>query len=274
MKDKVVDDVARTIVRIRLAELKFDNVRRAFDEADLIRLGESLKRRQWHPIVVRSSMLVVDGERRVRAGIMAGLETLDAIVTDEELSQTELRLAQGVTAFHRADLSGWERYQLVYELAQLNPEWQAKQLAEALAVDPTTITKIMAASHVAPEVRAALEVGKIGTSDCYAISRLKDESAQREALEAKLAGATRDYLEQQVRRRKNATVKKKVPAATRMRAALPSGIEIALAGKELDLGAVIDALGELLKLAKKAERDKLDVKTFEAVLRDQAKPAA
>jgi hydroxylamine reductase (hybrid-cluster protein) len=58
---------------------------------------------------------------------------------------------------------------------------------------------------------------------------------------------------------------------TRVKAPLPSGVEVLISGKELALEDVIESLSELLKEAKKAGDSGLDVKTWAAVLKDKAK---
>lgn len=249
-----------------------DNIRKHYGEDYLERLGQSLMARQWHPVIAMANRELVDGFGRLLAAKQKNIPFLDTIILEGPLSQTELRLAQGQTAMHRADLTGWEKYQLLYEIAQLNPNWQAKELAEHLAIDPTMVTKIMAASNTPSEVRAALKDGKLSTSDVYALSRLP-EAEQLATLNARLTGeiASRDDLERAVRQRKRPTAETDAKRATRMKAVLSSGATITVAREGLDITGLIDALAEFMKAAKKAERDRLDVKTFEAILRDQAK---
>jgi ParB/RepB/Spo0J family partition protein len=153
------------IVSKPLDWFKFDNIRQCFEEDALIALGKSLRRRQWHPIVARSDGTVVDGERRVRAARLERLESLDAVIIDEAMTQTELRLAQAATAMHRADLTPGEKYELCYELLQLRTDWKEKDLAEHLCIHPSMVTRIMAASKTIPEVRQALKDGKLSTTD-------------------------------------------------------------------------------------------------------------
>ena len=59
--------------------------RKHFDEAKLRLLGESLKLRQNDPIQAMLDGTVIDGECRVRAAPLVGLEKLDVIITDKPL---------------------------------------------------------------------------------------------------------------------------------------------------------------------------------------------
>ncbi len=265
----------RKIVTRPAEWFKFDNIRKQFDPEDLVRLGESLKRRQWHPIVAKSDGIVVDGERRVRAAREVGLETLDAIIVDAPMSQTELRLAQGATAMHRADLSGWEKYVLCYELIQLNPGWQAKDLAEHLAIDPSMVTRILSASKAVPEVRAALKAGRLGTTDVYAISKEKSDAGQLELLTAKLNGASRDSIERQAKQKRNgsAPVNKRnrdrsVPVARVSRIRIPVGnVIVTFSGKGMTIDNAVDAG---LEAVKKMQADKVKAASVQAIEKDLA----
>jgi len=251
-----------------VAWFKFDNIRKQFDPDDLVRLGESLKRRQWHPVVAKSDGTVVDGERRVRAALAAGLETLDVIIIDAPMTKTELRLAQAATAMHRADLSGWEKYELCYELVQLNPDWQAKELAEHLAIDPSMVTRILSASKTVPEVREALKAGRLGTTDVYAISKEKSDAGQLELLAAKLNGASRDSIEQQAKRTRIGSAR--AVTLRRIKCPLVSGHVVMVTGADISLDDGIEALGEALKAMRKARDGGLNAATAQAVWKDVA----
>lgn len=262
----------RQIIKKPLAFFKVDNIRKEFDEESLRKLGASMKKRLLYPIVAKPDGTIVDGERRLRAAALSGLESLDAILVDEPMTATELRVMQLVSAIHRAELPAWDVYQGCYEIAQRNPDKKDKELAELVSIAPESLCKIMAPSKCIPEVRKAMQEGRVGTSVVYAISKAA-ETDQLALLEAALQGATRDELER--RRRKRPPADGRSTEAKRFKAVLPdSGVSVGLSGKSLGLSEVIDALTELLKLARKAEKERLDVKTWESVLRDQAKGGA
>jgi hypothetical protein len=52
---------------------------------------------------------------------------------------------------------------------------------------------------------------------------------------------------------------------------LPCGVCLVASGKDLSLDDLIDSLGEAQREAKKARDQGLDVRTFQAVLRDKAR---
>jgi len=57
-------------------------VRKAFDDAELRALGESLRVRQLQPVLAKPDGTLIAGERRYRAAKLVGLESLQVIITD------------------------------------------------------------------------------------------------------------------------------------------------------------------------------------------------
>ncbi len=244
--------------------------RKHFDEAELRQLGESLKVRQLQPVVARPDGLLIAGERRLRAASLVGLAELQVVISEEPLSESQLRILQLSENLHRADLRDCEKFRACEELLRLNPQWSNKDLASHLKLSESTVTKYMAPSRCIPEVQEALEAGQIGITACYEISRAPQEQ-QAELLRLKLAGTSRDALADHVRKQKS----KSTPQVRvkRITCALPSGLSVTVSGQELSLDELIEALGEAQKEAKRAREQGLDAKTFSAVMKDKAKKA-
>jgi ParB/RepB/Spo0J family partition protein len=245
-------------------------VRKDFDEADLMRLGESLKVKQLQPVVCLPDARLICGERRFRAARLAGLESLEVKILDEQLSESQIKVYQLTENLQRTDLSGPEKWQGCQELKRING-WSNRELAGHLHLDPSSVTRILSPSDCIPAVQEAFLAGKCGVSDCYAISKL-DQSEQAAMLARKLGGATRDDLETAGRKSRNSHASS--VKLFRVKAPLPSGVEVVISGKELGLDDVIESLSELLKDAKKANDSRLDVKTWSAVLKDKSKAGA
>lgn len=244
--------------------------RKHFDEAELRQLGESLKVRQLQPVVARPDGLLIAGERRLRAASLVGLPELQVVISEEPLTESELRILQLSENLHRADLRDCEKWQACEELLRLNPDWSNKDLAAHLKLGESTVTKYLSAGRCIPEVQQALEAGRIGITACYEISRAQQEQ-QAELLQMKLAGTSRDALADRVRKQKNQSVPQ--VRVKRITCPLPSGVSVAVSGQEVSLDELIDALGEAQKEAKKARDQGLDAKTFSAVMKDKAKKA-
>lgn len=242
--------------------------RRHFDEGELRLLGESLKVRQIQPVLARPDGTLVAGERRLRAAQLVGLPELQVVISDEPLTETQLRVLQLVENVHRADLRDFEKFQACQELLRLNPGWTHKDLAAHLNLSESSVTKYLAPGRAIPEVQAALEAGRVGVTTVYEIAKA-DPQQQAELLQLSLAGASRDDLASRVRKQKTQST----PQARirRIVLPLPSGASITVAGAELSLDDLIEALGESQKEARKAREQGLDAKTFSAVMKDKAK---
>jgi ParB/RepB/Spo0J family partition protein len=243
-------------------------VRKTFDEAELRLLGESLRQKQLQPVLARTDGTLIYGERRVRAGKLVGLKELMVIVTDEPLTEAEVRAIQLTENMQRADLTAHEKWQGCEELLELHPEWQGKDLAEHLKLDPSSVTRLLSPSKCIPAWQEALRDGKVGISDCYAASKLA-EADQGGLLALKLSGASRDVLESQGRKKRAGNA----PAVrvAKIKCQLASGACVVVSGDEMTLDEMIEALAEAAKEAKKARDQGLDAKTFQNVMRDRAR---
>ncbi len=258
---------------MKLADIKIEaQVRKTFDQDELRRLGENIKQYGLlQPLLVRKDGVLLAGERRCRAMLLMGIKEAPVIVTEKVLSDSEVRLIQLTENLHRSDLSGHEKWLACVELMGLNPAWQLKDLAEHLHLDPSMVTRLLSPSKCTPAWQEALAAGKVGISDCYAASKLDaDEQAGLFAL--KLSGASRDAIEQAGRKSRTgptATVK-----VSRIKCQVPGkGATVVVSGEAISLEDMIEAMTELLKLAKKESEKGLDAKTFERVCRDLAKKA-
>lgn len=258
--------------KVSVSQLTADETqaRQHYDEAELYRLGESLKERQVQPILIRADGKIIAGNRRFRAAVLVGLESLDAIIVEGELSPSEIRSIQLTENCLRADLTPHEKWQSCSELIEMN-NWQSKDLAAHLHLDPSSVTRLLSPSKCIPQVQAALKEGKLGITDCYAISKQAEEK-QAGLLALKLSGASRDDLERAGR--KGRSQNKDAVKVSRIKCNLPSGYTLSVSGVAMTMHELIDALTEAMKEARKARDDGLDVKTFQSVLRDKSKVGA
>lgn len=220
------------------------------------------------PLLVMISGVLLAGHRRLIAALAAGLETVPVIITDRILSDSEIRLIQLTENMQRADLSGHEKWQGCSELMGMNPQWQMKDLALHLHLDPSMVTRLLSPGKCIAAAQEALRDGRIGISDCYALSKL-DPADQPAMLALKLSGASRDSIEAAGRKARTAGT----PAArvAKVRCDLPGNISVVVSGKGVSLDQAIEALAEAHKAAKKAQADGLDAKTWTAVMRDKSK---
>lgn len=244
-----------------------NNPRKATDEVGLDHLGDDmLARGVLVPLLARPDGTIIDGWRRWLAAQRKGIKELPVILTDKP--EMEIRGIQLATVFHKADLTGYEKWLACAELMSMNPGWQLKDLAGFLHVDPSSVTRLVSPSRCSAEWQQALKEGKVGVSDCYAASKLP-ENEQAPLLALKLSGASRDAIEQAGRKKRNGST----PSAklSRVKCLLPSGVTIVVSGEGLTLDDLIESFGEAQKQAKRAREQNLDVRTFQAVLKDKSK---
>src|SRR5438105_482336 len=98
--------MARKLIRVKVAWLKArkrGQARKCFVEAEDRALGESVAVRQINPIWCDTEGYILVGERRWRGAKLVGLDELDAWVTDEDLSESEIQAIQLVENLQRRD---------------------------------------------------------------------------------------------------------------------------------------------------------------------------
>jgi ParB family transcriptional regulator, chromosome partitioning protein len=233
-------------------------------------LHDSLLKKQLVPLLAKADGIILDGWRRWRAAMLDGKpECLDVIITDEPLTQAEIREIQLVSALHRADLKPYEQFLGCRDWLALNPQATARDLAARIDRDSSTLVRVLSLSNCIKQVQQAAADGKLGLSEWYAISKVP-EAEQEAMLAAKLAGASRDQLEQRGRTLRNGDAH--CVKVNRLR--IPLGVQgrsVTIAGRNLSLEDAIEILQETLKFARKAQGENLDGKTWVQVMKQKAK---
>ncbi len=157
--------------------------RTEFDDADIERLAGSIRAHgQLHPIRVRwddtiEKWIIVTGERRWRATKASGLPTIDCFFVDRELTKGELREQQLVENLLRTDLRPLEEAKAYQSLMELNG-WNGKQVAEALRVTTSRVSRSLALLDLPLEVQRQVDAGTLPKTSAYEISKLDDHGQQ------------------------------------------------------------------------------------------------
>lgn len=242
--------------------------RKVFDEGELDRLGDDmLARGVLIPLLILACGTIIDGERRWRAAQRKGIKELPVIIIDKAVSETELAAIQFATVFHKVDLEAHDKCQALLRFKDAHPDWQLKELAEFLHIEPSTVTKLLSPSKCSLAWQDALKDGKVGISDCYAVSKLP-ESEQAQLLALKLSGASRDAIEHAARKSRNGQAQQ--VRLSRVKIAMPQNASVVISGTDLSMSEVVELLTETLKEARKAA-EQYDVKTFQSMMRDRAR---
>ncbi len=185
----------RTFGKVEIERIMPDpgQPRAAFDDEDIQRLAGSIRAHgQLHPIRIRwdellGKWVIISGERRWRATRAAGLPTIDCFFVDGEVSEPELREQQLVENLLRTDLQPIEEARAYQALMDLNG-WNGRQVAEALRVTTSRVSRALALLDLPESVRRQVETGTLPKSSAYEISKLADDRAQIELAGQAAAG--------------------------------------------------------------------------------------
>ena len=274
--EKSIHNLTYTLVMIQLGLCILDgNIRVEIDNEEIRRLGDSLLKRQIHPIILldngNNSFAVIDGGKRLRAARAVGMTELLAAVTTERLTPEEIREIQLTCTFHRSDPSAVDKWRAMEAVKSAHGDWTNAKIADHLSIDPKMVKVLLSPGQLIAEAREAFIQGKIGISDCYVLSLQDTAHSQMKLLQKKLAGASRDAIAQAGRKQRSGNGTFPAAKAGKLRIPLPSGVIITVAGEELSLEDAIHELSEALAEMRKAEKQNLDIKTFQAICRDRAK---
>ncbi|HVX12742.1 MAG TPA: hypothetical protein VHC22_16290 [Pirellulales bacterium] len=225
---------------------------------------------QITPGTTTAKLEVFEGIGRVLALRKLERPTFRTAIIESSMSRSAWRVAQMSTSIHSEKLSDWQLFDNIVTLG-MRTDWKQVDLARHLAVDEPTISRWLSPSKTTEKCRDALKDGLISFTHTMRLARLPYEE-QDEVLDGILTRAisNRDQLDQVVRERtKKPSKNGHKSEVKRFKATLTdSAMSVALSGKSLGLAEIIDALSELLKLARQAEKKQWDVKTFERVLRN------
>ena len=263
----------RVLVRKRLKEFIVpEQVRKSMNEARDRELGESMKQHgQLQPVGSHSDGTLRWGFRRWHGATLVGLEWLDTIITDDDLTESQIVVLQLTENMQRENLAGWEIYDACLGILQRNPGMKLKDLAKQLNRKPALLTRIMSVSRCIPAAREALKDGKIGISDCYAISKVPEDE-QVKLLEMKLNGASRDDLERH-RRKRNGKKSGKANRVPQAKCELPGGASVVVTAPSLSMAVICEMLADALKAARKGCDEGQSPSTWTAVMRDKVRSA-
>jgi ParB family transcriptional regulator, chromosome partitioning protein len=183
-----------------------DQPRKEFDEGPLAELAASLKTRgQLQPIRVRWSpqvdrWVIVAGERRYRAALMAGLASLVCVEAKGTMTPEEILEEQLIENALREDLKPIEQAR-AYKALVDRRGCSYRQLAESLNISHMAITRALNLLTLPAAVQERVESGQLAPSVAYEVSKLEDPAAQAEVAARVVAeGLSRAETVEAVRR--------------------------------------------------------------------------
>jgi ParB family transcriptional regulator, chromosome partitioning protein len=180
--------------------------RREFDAASLAELAASMKARgQLQAIRVRweesaCRWIIVAGERRYRAAMLAGLPTLMCVEAIGPLTPDDALEDQLVENCLREDLRPIEQARAFKALIDRRA-WTQRQLAATLHIAQASVAKALALLDLPEDLQAEVDAGTVPATAAYEVAKVKDDDIRRD-LVGKIAAGTlsRDQAQAEVRR--------------------------------------------------------------------------
>jgi ParB family chromosome partitioning protein len=165
------------IIQVKLSELRSNpyQPRKIFDEGALRELADSIKENGvFQPIIIKRSIKgyeIIAGERRVKASILAGLDTIPAIVrdfSDEEMMQIAL-----LENLQRENLNAIEEanaYKAMIDSLGVTQE----ELSKKLGKSRSHVTNMIGLLRLSPYVQDLVMHGNISMGHARVLSKLTD----------------------------------------------------------------------------------------------------
>lgn len=259
--------MSREIREIPLARIRVNSqVREKFAEKPIEFLGESVKEIGLvQPILVRpdgNDFVMLDGERRFRAALLMGMETISAIVTDEELTEEQIVDRQLAANCLREDLSILEKVRAMDRLVKAGAS--VSDVAKRVGVSVAQASKDLSLLTLPTYLQELIDSGALHKTKGYELAQIADPAKQRAMADELLSKRlTRDEA---VARRKELTGARGVAKAA---LTLGGGRTVTVAGPGLTLESLGAWLLELCNLARKARGRGLSLDTFRQMLRDE-----
>ena len=178
-EEKVIKSTPKEeIVELKLSELRSNpyQPRKIFDEEKLKELSESIKKHGvFQPIIAKKSIKgyeIIAGERRVKASIMAGLETIPAVIrnlTDEQMM--EIALLENLQRENLNVIEEATAYSKLIEALNITQEDLAKRLGKSRS----HITNMLGLLSLPEEVKEMINEDKISPSHARVLSKIEDK---------------------------------------------------------------------------------------------------
>jgi hypothetical protein len=252
-------------VRIDSLKPKVSQIARHGAEQIQFRAEDMEKNGQHQPIGITDDGRIIFGHGRYLSAKLLGWEEMDAKVYSG-LTESQFIIIGAGENLHKQDITGYQKFELVNGLKQLNPTWKNVDVAKAFSVAEGWICQLLMVEKAIPPLFEAFKGGHISITDTYEIARHPVEEQHR-LWTAKQNGASRETLRGAARQRKAGKTK-----SSNAKIPLKDG-QLVVRRKNLDMDKLIASLEECLLFAKEDAASGFDIKTFERMMGDRAKGA-
>jgi ParB family transcriptional regulator, chromosome partitioning protein len=231
-------------------------------EAELRALGKSLRAKQVHPVFVQPDGTLISGYGRLDAAELEGIDGLDVIVADRQLSDSQVLVIQIAENFHRKNLTVYETFRAFADYMTCHPGAEQKDCAAAFKVDESTVSKYLSLAKLGPEGQQALKDGKLTLSAGVSIGSY-DHVAQVALVALHLSGAPREAVQQVGRARRKG---RRTARVNRIKVVV-NGMAVVVSGQGLTLDSYLLALEAAAKEGRKAQAQGLNGRELSAINR-------
>ena len=184
LEEKIVQETPKEEIKeININELRSNpyQPRKVFDQKALEELASSIREHGvFQPIIVKRSIKgyeIVAGERRVKASVIAGRDTIPAIIRDfNDQEMMEIALLENL---QREDLNPIEEamaYQNLMNAKGLNHE----QLAQRIGKSRSYVTNMVGLMNLPQSVKDLVIARKISATHARTLSKIKDPAKVEE----------------------------------------------------------------------------------------------
>lgn len=184
IEEKIIEETNNEeIVELPLSELRSNpyQPRKNFDEKALQELANSIKEHEvFQPIIAKKSIKgyeIIAGERRVKASILAGKETIPAILRDfSDQDMMEIALLENLQRENLNALEEAMAYKKLLDELQLTQE----SLAQRLGKSRSHITNMLGLLTLPEAVKDMIMEGKISMSHARVLSKIQNSEQVKE----------------------------------------------------------------------------------------------
>ncbi len=179
VRDEVKTDDKVYKVAIEMIVPNPNQPRKSFNDESLIELSQSIRSNGIiQPIIVRKegdNYVIIAGERRYRAAILAGLKEIPAIIKDyDDLQVKEISLIENL---QREDLNAIEEALAIKELMDAHGMTQ-DELAQKLGKSRPAIANSLRLLNLTNEVKELVKSGKLSAGHARALLPVTDPFVQ------------------------------------------------------------------------------------------------
>ena len=265
-------------------------VRKTFDSASIEQLAENIK-----AVGIQQPLLcyqqdgetfLLDGERRLRAGKIAGLTRLPARIIADKLEAEEILIRQISCNIQRSDLNLLEKAEGIRDF-MATAKLTGEQAAKRLGLSPGSVCKTLAVLRLPQPLQDRAASGELSAEAAYLLVRIENPDQQAALAQRVIAGElSRDGLASAVRaastQAADAPPRPSTPAPAqpktsvwRMTRSIGFGVALAVTGTGLTLDQLVLLLEAFLARAREAMARGVTVARFLSEFRyDAAKPSA